>query len=86
MIEILLLFIVIIVAFVIMRGRGLAYARVDKLSNKKTTSRKVSLSSESNSGSTEQKITKIKWKPHVQVREYYKDGNVADVPEVKLND
>ena len=31
-----------------------------------------------------QKNTKIKWKPQVRVREYYKDGSVADVGVMPL--
>lgn len=32
------------------------------------------------------KPTKIKWRPHVRVREYYKDGTVADVAPAALTE
>ncbi len=84
MIEILILFIIIIVAFAMMRGRGLVTAKIDKLSTKKTP--RIPPAPKLDPAPPTQKITKIKWRPQVQVREYYKDGTVADVSAVSLND
>jgi len=78
MIEVLILIIVIVIVFLFMRRGGLSSAKIDTKRKKQTKDKFMDYAAPKN--------TKIKWSPKVQVREFYKDGKVADIADTRLND
>ena len=74
MIELIVVIIIIFIfAAMMLRGRSIANARVD------LPKRRTAALDKFHATIAPAKNTKIKWKPQVRVREYYKDGSVADI-------
>lgn len=80
MIELIVVIIILIFAAMMMRGRSIVNARVD------LPKRRTAALDNFHATTAPAKNTKIKWKPQVRVREYYKDGSVADVAPRTLED